>query len=71
MLAATGGWRPASQDVRAKMITGRMILTAKARPTRARCSDRRPANRSRQNATMPIATASRAVPGICPADSEA
>ena len=68
---AIGGWRPANQAVRARIAEGSTILTAKARPTRFRCSDLRCMNRSRPNATMPIATASRAVPGIWPDDSEA
>ena len=71
MLTAIGGCRPASQEVSAKIAAGSTILTAKARPTSRSCSDLRAANRSSPNATMPIATASRAVPGIWPADSEA
>jgi len=71
MLTATGAWWAADHIASASTIAGGTILTAKARPTSGQRSDLRAANRSKPNATAPIATASRAVPGTWPDDSEA
>ncbi len=71
MLTAIGGWRGASHEVSASTTHGSTTLTMKARAISLTCSARRAANRSKANAAIPIATASFAVPGMCPADSEA
>ena len=47
------------------------MLIAKARATSSPCSDLRAGEQVEAKAAIPIATASFAVPGIWPADSEA
>ena len=71
MLTAMPPWRPASHEVSAKIDRGQGDVDRERARDQPACSDLRPTKMSRPNATMPIATASRAVPGNWPDDSEA